>query len=97
MEPGGQNEVNDSDIAIVGMACRFAGASTPEAFWQNLRDGIESVLPLSDDELRAAGVSEELIANPNYVKSCLPLEDMAHFDSEFFGLSPREAAIMERL
>jgi acyl transferase domain-containing protein/thioesterase domain-containing protein/acyl carrier protein len=86
---------SDSDVAIVGLACRFPGASDADGFWRNLRDGVESVRPVSDDELRASGVSESLIADPNYVKMCAPLEGMAAFDAEFFGLSPRDAAIMD--
>ena len=33
-------EYEGSEIAIIGMACRFPGASTPEAFWRHLRDGV---------------------------------------------------------
>ena len=88
-------EISDTDIAIVGMSCRFPGATTPDEFWRNLRDGVESVERLSEDELREAGVAEELLANRQYVKSCAPLAHMPDFDSEFFGLSPREAAIMD--
>jgi acyl transferase domain-containing protein len=33
----------ETDIAIVGMAGRFPGADNVEAFWRNLRDGVESI------------------------------------------------------
>ena len=41
-------------IAIVGMAGRFPGAGGIEAFWENLRNGVESISFFSDEELRAA-------------------------------------------
>ncbi len=34
---------NDRDIAIIGMSCRFPGASNIEKFWHNLSRGIESI------------------------------------------------------
>ncbi|HEX6292070.1 MAG TPA: SDR family NAD(P)-dependent oxidoreductase, partial [Herpetosiphonaceae bacterium] len=39
------------DIAIIGMSGRFPGASSVEAFWENLRSGVESITVFSDDEL----------------------------------------------
>ena len=35
------------------MACRFPGADSPEAFWDNLRAGVESITTLSEAELLA--------------------------------------------
>jgi len=29
-------------IAIIGLACLFPGATTPESFWQNLLAGADS-------------------------------------------------------
>ena len=83
------------DIAVVGMAGRFPGARNIEEFWANIRDGRESISELSDDDLRRAGVSEALLANPKYVKSSPILESMDCFDAEFFGIPPRDAAIMD--
>jgi len=40
-----------SDIAIIGMAGRFPGAGTIEQYWQNLRDGVESLTFFSDRAL----------------------------------------------
>ena len=31
-----------NDVAIVGMACRVPGASTPEQFWTLLKEGREN-------------------------------------------------------
>ncbi len=84
-----------TEIAVVGMAGRFPGAQDIEAYWQNLRDGVESVTFYTDDELRAAGVDESLLRHPNYVKSGAPLDDMEKFDAAFFGFGPRDAAIMD--
>ena len=41
-----------SAIAVVGMAGRFPGARNLEEFWANLRAGVESLAPLSDEEKR---------------------------------------------
>ena len=84
-----------SDIAIVGMALRVPGARSVDEFWQNLRTGTESILTLSEDELLAAGASREDIHHPNYVRRAAELPDMEMFDAEFFGFSPKEAAIMD--
>ncbi|WP_420643165.1 SDR family NAD(P)-dependent oxidoreductase [Candidatus Leptofilum sp.] len=84
-----------TEIAVVGMAGRFPGAQDIETYWQNLRDGVESVTFYTDEELREAGVPEALLRNPNYVKSGAPLDDMDKFDASFFGFGPRDAAIMD--
>jgi amino acid adenylation domain-containing protein len=84
-----------SKIAIVGMAGRYPGARNTSEFWRNLRDGVESIRSLSDAELRAAGVSPEELASPDYVKRASVLDDVPMFDAFFFGLSPRDASIMD--
>ena len=86
---------NGSEIAIVGMACRFPGASSVDDYWANLRDGIESIRFFSEQELRGNGVPEKLIRDPNYVPANGVLDDIEYFDAGFFGFSPREAAIMD--
>ncbi len=87
--------VPGSDIAVIGMACRFPGAKNPAEYWRNLRDGVESVRFMTDEELAAAGVDPEVIANPDYVKASIVLEEMEMFDAGFFGFSPKDAAIMD--
>jgi acyl transferase domain-containing protein/thioesterase domain-containing protein/acyl carrier protein len=87
--------MKSSAIAIVGMAGRFPGARNVLQFWKNLRDGVESIRVLSDAELLAAGVSPETVGRPDYVKATAVLDDVDTFDAFFFGLSPRDAAIMD--
>lgn len=85
----------DNAIAIVGMSCRFAQARGLDAYWALLRDGREAIEHYSDEALIAAGVDPALLRDPAYVKVGAPLEDMECFDAGLFGLSPRDAAIMD--
>ena len=77
------------------MAGRFPGARNVHEFWRNLRAGVESVRPLSDDQLLRAGVDPELLSDPNYIKVSSALDDVDMFDASFFGFSPRDAAILD--
>jgi acyl transferase domain-containing protein/thioesterase domain-containing protein/acyl carrier protein len=83
------------DIAIVGMSVNVPGADGVEAYWHNLRAGIESICPLAKEDLLAAGVSETTLSDPNYVPHAALLDGFADFDAEFFGFSPKEAAILD--
>lgn len=82
-------------IAIIGMAARFPGARNVHEYWQNLQDGIESICFFSDDELKLAGLSPELLADPRYVKARGMLEDADLFDAPFFSFTARDAAVMD--
>ncbi|HEU4506953.1 MAG TPA: SDR family NAD(P)-dependent oxidoreductase [Pyrinomonadaceae bacterium] len=82
-------------IAIVGLACRFPGANNIDQFWQNLRNGVESISFFSDEEVEHAGVNPADLKNPNYVKAGGILEDIENFDAQFFGFTPKEAEMMD--
>ncbi|WP_281560629.1 type I polyketide synthase [Thalassomonas sp. RHCl1] len=81
--------------AIVGMALRVPGADSLEQFWQNLRDGVESISFFNDDQLRAAGVPESALSDPDFVKAFGLLEGADQFDNDFFDILPREAEILD--
>ena len=85
----------DQDIAVIGMAARLPDAPTIADFWRNLVAGKESVRQFTTEELAARGVSARLLRDPRYVKSGVVLDGFDEFDAEFFGLSPKEAAIMD--
>ena len=91
------NDANSSanDIAVIGMALRVPGALSPEEFWSNLRNGVESIGDLTSEELLAAGESPDLMRRKNYVPRAAKLGGYDTFDAEFFGFSPKEAAVMD--
>ena len=82
-------------IAIVGLAGRFPGAKTIAEFWRNLCNGVESISLLSEEEIIADGADPALVRQPNYIKARGVLGDTELMDAAFFGLHPREAALMD--
>ncbi len=90
-----RQNVNDQEIAIIGMSGYFPGARTLEQFWENLCNGEESITFFTDEELLAAGIRPDLLSHPAYVKSRPILEDIDKFDAHFFGYSPREAELLD--
>ena len=93
--PENDGAIPETAVAIVGMSCRFAKARGLDEYWSLLRDGMEAIETYSDEALIAAGVSPALLRQRNYVRRGAPLEDMECFDAGLFGLSPRDAAIMD--
>lgn len=89
------SQVDSNDVAIVGIALRFPGAHGAAQFWSNLRGGVDSLRQFSDEELAAHGVPARLLRNPAYVKCGQVLEGVDQFDAEFFGFSPKDAAILD--
>ena len=85
----------DADIAIVGMSAHLLGAASLAQYWRNLRDGVSSIRRLSDEELTEAGVPPGLMRHRDYVPYAATLDRFDYFDAEFFGLSPKDAAIMD--
>jgi amino acid adenylation domain-containing protein len=86
---------DDSDIAIIAMVGRFPGARDTQEYWRNLRDGVESIVRLSDEELLSSGIGPEVLGDPNYVKASGILDDIESFDHSFFGFTLREAQITD--
>lgn len=54
-------------IAVIGLACRFPEARDSAQYWQNLLAGRECSRHFSREELLAAGLTAELIDNPDFV------------------------------
>jgi phthiocerol/phenolphthiocerol synthesis type-I polyketide synthase E len=77
-EPAG-----DTQLAVIGMAVRLPGATTPAEYWQNLAGGVESVVPLPAP------------AGAGHQPACGLLDDPDCFDAELFGYAPRDALIID--
>ncbi|MCP5109088.1 MAG: polyketide synthase, partial [bacterium] len=83
------------EIAVIGMAGRFPGAGTIHRFWENLKNGVESISFFTGRELEEAGIEPGLLADPNYVKALGYLEATHYFDAVFFGYTPAEAGLTD--
>src|SRR6185312_7295206 len=90
-----EDDARGESVAVVGMSARFPGAADLDAYWRNLRDGVESIAPFSAEELAAAGVPQELLEKPRYVRAGAVLRDVELFDGGLFGFTPREAELMD--
>src|SRR5215510_4243635 len=82
-------------LAVVGMRGRFPGASDLDQYWENLAAGVESIEVLTLEEMRAAGVPDDVIQLPGYVNAAPVLEAVDEFDAEFFGFSARDASLTD--
>ncbi|WP_373862620.1 type I polyketide synthase, partial [Nocardia lijiangensis] len=76
--------LSEDPVVIVGMACRFPGANSPETFWELVSEGRDVIAPMTDSR----GWSIE-------VPSGGFLAGAGDFDASFFGISPREALAMD--
>nr|VFK24448.1 MAG: Acyl transferase domain-containing protein [Candidatus Kentron sp. MB] len=86
--------VRKEPIAIVGMSCRFPGASNnPDAYWQSLKNGVDA---MQDVPAERWDMDTWFDPDPNapgkaYLRNAAFLSQVDRFDPQFFGISPREA------
>lgn len=81
-------------IAIIGAGCRFpGGGNSLQAFWQQLRDGVDAVgeVPPQRWEVDRHDDGDPSTPGTMYSRWGSFLEDIDQFDAAFFGITPREA------
>lgn len=85
-----------TDIAIVGMDCRFPKAPNSRALWRLLLDGADGIDEVPADRWLAADFYKPE-GGPGAVNNHSGgfLSDADAFDNEFFGIAPREAEAMD--
>ncbi|WP_158625004.1 non-ribosomal peptide synthetase/type I polyketide synthase [Corallococcus terminator] len=87
-------EDRSAHIAVVGLACRFPGATNAEAFWANLAGGVESITFFGPD-----GHPREQPPGEAAVGEEVPafglVADADRFDAAAFGCSPQEALMLD--
>ena len=82
-------------IAVVGMACRFPGASDLDEFWKLLEEGRDAIT----DGRQDGGSWSGAVGDPNaediaYRRGGF-LDGIDRFDSRFFRIQPIEARMMD--
>ena len=50
-------------------AAGFPGADDLDDFWRNLAEGVESITPLSREDMRSAGIPDQITSLPGYVNA----------------------------
>ncbi|WP_067895705.1 type I polyketide synthase [Nocardia vaccinii] len=88
-----------SDIAIVGIGCRFAGGiDSPDTFWDFVVDKRDGVVEIPADrwDYRRYYDPEPRTPGRAYTKrGAFMTIDPWEFDPDFFGISPREATVLD--
>jgi len=91
-----KNQRNGLEIAIIGMSGRFPGANNLQEFWENLKNGINSIYFFNEEELRQnSNINPAEIQQPNYIKAKGIIHNVEYFDAGFFGYSPGEAELLD--
>jgi phthiocerol/phenolphthiocerol synthesis type-I polyketide synthase C len=88
---------NESDIAVVGWACRVPGANSVEELWSLLRDGKCAVTSVPADRfpLERYGHPKRSERGRSYTWAAGVIDNIWEFDPSVFGISPREAVQMD--
>ena len=81
-------------IAIIAVAGRFPSATDVDRFWANLLAGHDGIRHFQEAELDAS-LPTQLLRDPDYVRARGVIDGVDRFDAEFFGITPREAALMD--
>jgi phthiocerol/phenolphthiocerol synthesis type-I polyketide synthase E len=84
-----------ASVAIIGMAGRFPGAGNVDQYWRNLRDGVESIRFLTDEEIQSLNSDVTHGGDSRHVRAFAMMDGYDMFDAAFFDISHREAEITD--
>lgn len=85
------------DIAIIGLSGRYPQAHDLEAFWNNLREGRDSITEIPKERWDHSPYydTDRSKRGKTYSKWGGFMRDVDKFDPLFFNIAPREAEIMD--
>lgn len=84
-------------IAVVGLGCRFPGATGPDEFWQLLRNGGDAVGEVPKDrwDIDAYYNADPAVAGTISTRFGGFIGEVDQFDPFFFNISPKEATALD--
>jgi polyketide synthase PksJ len=80
--------MNSQDIAIIGMSCRLPGANNIRKFWETILSGKCNISDFSE-------IIPENSKNPKKIYSKGLLQGVSNFDNTFFGITHKEAGLID--
>ncbi|MCC2442986.1 amino acid adenylation domain-containing protein [Bacillus cereus] len=90
-------EIRDSDIAVIGIACKIADSQNSSEFWHQLIQGRDYIRPFPEGRKKdlhslyeVGFLDESMTFNEGGY-----LEEISTFDYNFFNISPAEARLMD--
>ena len=89
--------VDEEPIAVIGIGCRFPGASDPDAFWDMLENGREGIREVPAARWPINDYFDPDPDAPGKMSTRMGgfLDEIDRFDPAFFGIAPREAVAMD--
>lgn len=85
-------------IALIGMGLRMpGGTTTPEAFWELLAGGVDTIGPIPAERWDVEGFydTDREMPGKMYTRHGAFLDGIDQFAPQFFAIAPREAAQMD--
>lgn len=92
------NDPRMTPVAVIGMACRLPGGiNSPEQLWDALARGDDLVTEIPSDRWDADEYydPERGVPGRSVCRWGGFLDDVAGFDSDFFGMTPQEATVID--
>ncbi len=92
-----QPKSNDSDIAIIGMSCRFPFANNVDEFWEVINSGTNAITKVPQDRFDINTIYGDPSKEKNKTNCKWGgfLDNINEFDPLFFNISPKEAELMD--
>ncbi|MCH5586567.1 acyltransferase domain-containing protein [Shimazuella sp. AN120528] len=76
-------------VAVIGMGCRFPGASSAEQFWEMMMKAEDHITTVPEGRWSSLSFEKVPVSYGGF------LSHIDQFDPAFFGISPREAEMMD--
>lgn len=97
LSEGGRSGDREQDIAIVGIDGRYPMAQDLSAFWENLKAGMDCITEIPGERWNHADFFDPRKGIPGYAYSKWGgfIDGFDCFDPLFFGITPKEAVLMD--
>ena len=88
-------EYYSDSLAIIGISCQVPDAENHWKFWENIKNGKESINLISKNELQDYPIPPYFLEHPNFIPALSSIQGKNLFDPEFFNLSSKSAMLMD--